>query len=237
MNKFLILGFLVLCVSCGKTEEKHKTSDKKEPSEIEKTVAEERNDGNGADKHMTLNETSEDVPENLQSFIPEDYSVINISSGDANLDGLADKIVVLRKSSEETTSDYAEGKPDKRPLLLLLGQNDHSYKLGYRNDNAIQCIDCGGISGDPFTGTTIKNGYFSLEHGVSGGEHWEQVTTFKYDKRKRNWFLYKDHFISYKMNYSNDADAEALVVDVDKMKTVKDFGIVTFEEFDNYKKE
>ena len=123
---------------------------------------------------------------------------------------------------------------EKRPLLLLLGQVDSSYKLACRNDNAVYCIDCGGVFGDPFTGTTIKNGYFSIEHGIAGGQHWEQVTTFKYDRAKGNWFLYKDHFISYKLNDSRDENAEALVKETDKLKTVRNFGTVPFEKFNIY---
>ena len=143
--------------------------------------------------------------------------------------------MVLRKNTEETTSNYAEGKPDKRPLLLLLRQSDGSYKLAIRNDNAVECIDCGGIFGDPFVRTTIKNGYFSIEHGITGGQHWEKITTFKFSRKKGSWFLYQDHFISYKFNDSKDPDAEALVKDIDEVKTVRDFGVVSFDRFDTYK--
>ena len=140
----------------------------------------------------------------------------------------------MRKISEETSSNYANDKPDKRPLLLLLGQSDNSFKLAFRNDNAVYCIDCGGVFGDPFTGTTIKNGYFSIEHGIAGRQHWEQVITFKYDKSRRNWYLYKDHYVSYKMNDSNDENAEALVKDVDKMETEKNYGKISFDQFNIY---
>ena len=122
-------------------------------------------------------------------------------------------------------------------MLLFLGQPDQTYKLVHRNDNAVYCFDCGGVFGDPFTGVTIKNGYFSIEHGIAGGQHWEQVITFKYDKLKKDWFLYKDHFVSYKFNESDDPNAEALVLDVDKMRTKKDFGIIPFGKFDVYKED
>ena len=189
----------------------------------------------GVNKHISFNDSVDSIPESLKTFVPAGYSAINLSSGDANLDGLTDKILVLRKNTEATTSNYAAGKPDKRPLLLLLGQPDHTYQLAIQNNNAVYCIDCGGAFGDPFTGTSIKKGFFSIEHGVAGGQHWEQITTFKFDKAKNKWFLYKDHFISYKLNDSNDADAEALVKETDQLKTVKDFGIVSFETFNIYK--
>lgn len=238
MNKLLTLGFLLILISCGnKTNDKNveqtkdsllsKISDKAQSTSFTTDTIDTR-------KHETFNKNIDSIPEDLKPFIPKNYSVINISSGDANLDGLTDKMAVLRKNTEETTSNYAEDKPEKRPLLLLLGQPDNSYKLIYRNDNAAYCIDCGGVFGDPFTGTTIKNGYFSIEHGIAGGQHWEQVITFKYDRSKKNWFLYKNHYVSYKLNQSDDPDAEALVLDVDNMKTSKEFGIISFEKFNIY---
>ncbi len=120
---------------------------------------------------------------------------------------------------------------------MLLGQSDGSYKLAIRNDNIVECIDCGGMFGDPFVGTTIQNGNVLIEHGIAGGQHWEKTITFKFDKTRENWFLYEDHFISYKLNDSDDPDAEALVKDNDNLKTVQDFGVVSFEKFDTYKNE
>lgn len=241
MNKLLTLGFLLILVSCGqKTNNKNveQTKDtlasKIDPKIPSTSSITDTSETNETTKHETFNVNIDSIPEVLKPFIPKNYSAINISSGDANLDGLTDKILVLRKNTEETTSNYNENKPDKRPLLLLLGQPDNSYKLTYRNDNIAYCIDCGGFFGDPFTGTTIKNGYFSIEHGIAGGQHWEQVLTFKYDRLKKNWFLHKDHYISYKLNESDDPDAEALVLDIDKMETSKDFGIISFDKFNIY---
>jgi hypothetical protein len=235
MNKLLTLGFLLILVSCGQKTSNNSVEQTKDT--LTSKIDDKSQSTSETRKHETFNENINSIPEILKSFIPKNYSAINMSSGDANLDGLSDKILVLRKNTEETSSNYDENKPDKRPLLLLLGQSDNSYKLVFRNDNAVYCIDCGGVFGDPFTGTTIKNGYFSIEHGIAGGQHWEQVTTFKYDRLKKNWFLYKDHYISYKLNESNDPDAEALVLDVDKMEISKDFGIISIDKFNIYNEE
>jgi hypothetical protein len=187
-------------------------------------------------QHETTLEVINNLPTKISQFIPIGYSAIDTASGNLNLDSLKDMILVLRKDGEDSTSNFANDKPDKRPLLILLGQPNNTYKVAYRNDNAVYCIDCGGMFGDPFKGITIKNGYFSIEHGISGGEHWEQITTFKFDKFKSNWFLYKDHYISYKFNDSNDNNADALVKDVDKLETVKNFGIISFDKFNIYNK-
>ncbi len=237
MNRILQTLILLTLTSCGQNSSDNKTIQSKDPSSIKNDHL--KQDTNSLftftkKKHQTFNEPVETLPSVLKAFVPNEYAVINVSTGDANLDGLADKILVLRKNTEETTSNYAENKPDKRPLLLLLGQADKTYTLAFRNDNAVLCIDCGGVFGDPFTGTTIKKGYFSIEHGISGGKHWESVTTFKFDKAKGNWFLYKDHFISYKLNESNDENAEALVKEIDTLETIENFGIVPFDKYNTY---
>ncbi|AYN03520.1 hypothetical protein [Flavobacterium sp. 140616W15] len=227
---FLLLTSLIL-FSC-KQATKEKVIDKSEKN-ID-SIQIEKNKIDSIKKHQTFNDSIDSLDQDLKAFVPKGYSVISIESGDLNLDEYTDAILVLRKTSEESTSNYAENKPDKRPMLLLIGQRDGTYKLAYQNNNAVYCIDCGGLFGDPFTGITIKNGYFSIEHGVSGGHHWEHVTTFKYNKTKNNWFLYKDHYINYKFNDSADENAEALVIDYEKLKTVKDFGEISFEKFNIY---
>lgn len=227
---FLLLASLIL-FSC-KQATKEKVIDKSEKN-ID-SIQIKKNKIDSIKKHQTFNDSIDSLDQDLKAFVPKGYSVISIESGDLNLDEYTDAILVLRKTSEASTSNYAENKPDKRPMLLLIGQRDGTYKLAYQNNNAVYCIDCGGLFGDPFTGITIKNGYFSIEHGVSGGHHWEHVTTFKYNKPKNNWFLYKDHYINYKFNDSADENAEALVVDYEKLKTVKDFGEISFEKFNIY---
>jgi len=188
------------------------------------------------EKHDTFNKKINISNEKLKSFIPKGYEAIAEKKGNLNLDKTEDCILVIRKTTEETTSNMDEGKPDKRIVLLLLGQKDGSYKLAYKNQNVADCIDCGGVFGDPFSGISIKNGYFSIEHKIAGGHHWEQIITFKFNKTKNNWYLYKDHFINYVLNTSNDPNAEALIADVDKLKTVKDFGEISFQNFNIYSK-
>jgi hypothetical protein len=227
---FLLLASL-LFFSCNQTA-KEKVIDTSENNDD--SIQAEESAIDSIKKHQTFNDSIDSLDQELKAFVPKDYSIISIESGNLNLDEYTDAILVLRKTSEASTSNFAENKPDKRPLLILLGQKDGTYKLAYQNNNAVYCIDCGGLFGDPFTGITIKNGYFSIEHGVSGGHHWEHITTFKYNKAKTDWFLYKDHSINYKFNDNAKENAEALVVDYEKLKTVKDFGEITFLKFNIY---
>jgi hypothetical protein len=88
-------------------------------------------DGNSANTAIVdLNTVSEasnsqigSLPISLARFVPSNYSMLDTSSGDLNLDPYPDMIMVLRKSGADRTSDVVE-HPEKRPLLVLLGGAD-----------------------------------------------------------------------------------------------------------------
>jgi len=166
------------------------------------------------------------VPANLKTFIPKGYHALSLTKGDLNRDAYSDAILVLYKKGEEKTSDVIN-HPEKRPLLILTGQADKTYKLAARNDDAVYCVDCGRQMGDPFTGITIKNGYFSVEHYGGSGWRWTRIITFKYSPADKNWFLYKDGGERFQAITHEEVKTA--------VKTVKDFGKVPFINFDIYK--
>lgn len=181
------------------------------------------------DLNANLKANSNDIdnlPPSLAQFIPVNYNALDTTSGDLNLDQYSDLIMVLRKNGEDTTSDVVE-HPEKRPLLILLGQADNTYKLVARNDNAVYCVDCGGVMGDPFMEVVIKKGYFSIEHYGGSGWRWTRTITFKYAPADSYWYLHKDGGESF-----HAADPEKVKTNV---RTVKDFGKVPFDSFDIYK--
>jgi len=166
------------------------------------------------------------VPANLKQFVLKGYDVLDISKGDLNRDVYPDAIMVLAKLGEKKTSDVLT-HPEKRPLLVLIGQANKSYKLAARSDNAVYCVDCGGQMGDPYTGITIKNGYFSVEHYGGSGWRWTRIITFKYSAADKNWLLHKDGGERFHAITHEEVKTPVL--------TVKDFGKVPFEKFDIYK--
>lgn len=166
------------------------------------------------------------VPANMKQFVLKGYEVLDITKGDLNRDAYPDAIMVLYKKGEEKTSDVID-HPEKRPLLILLGQADKTYKVANRSDNAVYCVDCGGQMGDPFTGITVKNGYFSVEHYGGSGQRWTRIITFKYNPAAKNWLLHKDGHEYF--------DATEPDKPVSKIETVKNFGKVPFEKFNIYR--
>jgi hypothetical protein len=230
-NLIYIAFVLITLFACKKAEQKTIDKNEVEKQAIEQPaiVQESKLEVNNTEETDT--EGIKNLPEVISKFVPKGFTVINITSGNLNLDEYSDTILVLKENNEEASEEEKN-----RPLLLLLGQPDKDFKLEKRNNRAVFCFACGGMGGDPFVGITIKNGYFSIEHGIHGGQHWDDITTFKYDKSKQNWFLHKEGYESYKMNDSQDSNAEELVLDVKRQKTVKDFGIISFDNFDIYKR-
>ncbi|MBC9912745.1 hypothetical protein [Chitinophaga varians] len=167
-------------------------------------------------------------PTSLKAFIPKGYEILDTTTGDLNRDAWPDMVMVLRKKGEDSTSDVVE-HPEKRPLLVLLGQPDHSYKLAARNDNVVYCVDCGGMMGDPFQGVTIKQGYFSVEHYGGSAWRWTRIITFKYAPEDKNWYLYKDGGDSFHASMPDSVTT--------KVRTVKDFGKVPLVKYDIYKRD
>jgi hypothetical protein len=230
-KQILLTGLIIIVTSCSQNKQPkigESSSDSITRSE-KRDTAEVNAKPAVVDLNANLNPNSDDIknlPPSLAQFIPVNYNALDTTSGDLNLDQYSDMIMVLRKNGEDTTSDVVE-HPEKRPLLILLGQADNTYKLAARSDNAVYCVDCGGMMGDPFMEVVIKKGYFSIEHYGGSGWRWTRTITFKYAPADNYWYLHKDGGESF-----HAADPEKIKT---KVKTVKDFGKVPFDSFDIYK--
>jgi len=165
------------------------------------------------------------LPPTIQRALPAGYRVLAAEQGDLNRDALPDFAVVLHRPDEEKTSDVID-HPTKRPLLLFMGGAGGTYTLAARADNAVYCVDCGGMMGDPFQGVTIKNGYFSVEHYGGSAWRWTRFVTFRYDAATRSWLLHRDGHESF-----HATDPEHVKT---TMRTVKNFGRVPLAQFNIY---
>jgi hypothetical protein len=70
----------------------------------------------------------------LNKFVIEGYTPLDTAFADLNRDGSKDAILVLKRKRESESQ-----KCEVRPLLILIGQKDKSYKLALRSDKAIAC--------------------------------------------------------------------------------------------------
>lgn len=158
----------------------------------------------------------------ISEFIPKGYEQRILETGDLNRDKTPDAILLLTKQNE---SEYSMEKPAARPLIILLGKGNNKYVMAARNDKAVLCYQCGGAFGDPLQNVVIKNGYFSVEYYGGSRERWGRVVTFKYNPSDKKFYLHKDGISTIdNLNASKEFP--------DKIKTVKDFGKISFEKFD-----
>jgi hypothetical protein len=215
MQKTICLLLLITCFACGQQSGPSSDAGDKDSTGTTASMAD------ALQEQAEKKESSADI----QTFIPAGYTILDTASGDLNLDAYPDMILVLKKNREDSTPDA--DRPEKRPLLILIAQPDQSYKLAEKSDDAVYCVNCGGVMGDPFTGIKIKKGYFSVEHYGGSADRWTRIVTFKYKPEDQEWYLFKDGGDAFSAHTPEKVKTTVY--------TEKDFGKVRFEKFDIYK--
>ena len=152
------------------------------------------------------------------SFIPHNYVILDQCDGDLNGDNVPDKILILRCKAEIT-------EQEKRPIIILIGQKNHTYIKLAENDNIVLSLSDGGIHGDPYHGITIKNGCFSIEHFGGSSWRWNQIITFKYHPTQKIFYLNKIGSENWHFDPSQNFKSE--------YQNERDFGKVRFVDYKN----
>lgn len=153
----------------------------------------------------------------ISKFIPKGSSFFKFEKGNLNHDGIEDALLVYEK------------KNGNRSLLILLGENNQTYKLKAQNENIVYSAEASGIKRDSFFRINIDNGYFSVEHMGGDRKIWIVKTTFKYIVKENNWFLHEEMSDTLELQ----ANTCLLKETENYLKTVKDFGVVSFEGYNN----
>ena len=166
------------------------------------------------------------LPAAIRRALPAGYLVLDAAWGDLNRDALSDWLVVLNKPDEAKTSGVV-AHPSKRPLLVFVAGAGGAYTLAARTNNAVYCVDCGGMMGDPFTGLAIKNGYFTVEHYGGSAQRWTRYVTFRYDPASRTWLVHRDGSERFHALDPEHGTTTAT--------TAKNFGRVPLAKFDIYR--
>jgi hypothetical protein len=216
----LALSVLFSCFACEQHSSPTTTKVKADSVAVKTDTLTQEQVEAASTKSDDYNENT--LPQSAHDLIPENYGLLNATYGDLNRDSINDLVMVLYRKGEEDSSGEV-----KRPLLLLVGQPDSTYKLVAKSEKAVYCKNCGGMMGDPFQRIAIKNGYFSVEHYGGSAWRWTRTITFKYNAEENKWYLHKDGSESF-----HAADPEKVT---SKILTMKDFGKVAFEDFDVYK--
>jgi len=155
--------------------------------------------------------------QNLMSFIPKGFTLLDSTSGDLNKDGIKDVILILKNDLEEANPDTT------RPLLILHGTKSNTYILAAKNNHVVLCKNCGGVFGDPYNNVVAKSNFFSVEHYGGSNWRWTRIITFKYDVKTKQYVLHRDAGISY---HASDPDKTT-----DVITRKKDYGKLPFVKY------
>ena len=168
--------------------------------------------------------------EDLSQFVPKGYKLLFQYTADLNADSIPDKIIIVGVDKALGDSVLKTIFPSgtnyqRRPVIILLGQTDHSYKRVTRNDNAIaQSLG----TKDPFSTIKCETGSFTLVHTIDGiGQQCMVESRFEWKDKQNDWYLklYSQSCISAKPSLDTEGSGGY------KEKTPKNFGKITFGKY------
>jgi hypothetical protein len=158
----------------------------------------------------------------------EKYTEIYKYEADFNGDKQIDKIIVYEKVCHSLDENSLEDANCRRVAIYL--KNGKNYVLYGFNDNLIECSKCGGAGvGDPFRDIKVKNQYFSIECLYGACDKTFSVITFKFDKKSKEFYLYKIGTEDYSCREEENSNGE--IKFKKKTETEKDFGKVKFVDY------
>ncbi len=161
------------------------------------------------------------VPSPLVPFIEDGMRPIALEAADLNLDGFEDYLLVLEPPIAEEDRPVSEAR---RPLLLLAGQADGSFRQVAHNERIILNALQGGALGDPFVGIQAEPGGFTVKHYGGSAWRWTQDFKFAYSRQDDAWLLVEVSEVS--SNVHTDEETKKLSV------PPTDFGKINLAEMD-----
>jgi hypothetical protein len=141
------------------------------------------------------------------------------------IDAGADYLWVLE--SKKKGEPFAELENAHGRKVVLIKATKNAFKVMAQNNFIIGCSTCGGATGDPFRNITVKGKYISFEELYGSCSKEFRVATFKYNSKKKNWYLHRFGVESSNCNEIVNDEVQVKTT----VKTTKDFGVVEFSEF------
>ncbi|HXC04184.1 MAG TPA: hypothetical protein VNZ86_05485 [Bacteroidia bacterium] len=165
----------------------------------------------------------------LKPYIPKGYQILFEYTGDLNMDSIPDKMLVIgidKSLGDSVLKKYVphESNYQKRPLLILLGQTNHTFVLAGQNEHAI--VQNLGVP-DPFTTIYTASGTFTIQHVIADGNSKCIVAArFEWSLKQKDWFLISYSHTCAAANVLPGSEGEVF-----KEKTPKNFGKLRFEKY------
>ena len=161
----------------------------------------------------------------LESLIGDGYTIASngIAEGNLNFDDYIDVILVL------DIVEPTETNIETRPLGIFFGQEDGSLLLYKAFSKVNYCQSCGGAFGDPFDGTVIDNGTFTVSDYGGSAWRWFVNRTFSFNPEDNRFYLEEFSEAYYNSYTTSEIDLDTLNIETWTSET---FGAVTLDEFD-----
>lgn len=156
----------------------------------------------------------------VSTFVPAGMKVVDALRGDLTGAGHSDALLVL---SPPSTGQEKLGEGEPRTVLLIVQDASGALQKAAENSRIVPCTKCGGLAGDPYAFSHIEKGLLTIT--ISGGsrERWYDNFVFRYAADRKTWLLEKVVRGVSDMETEQHKEIEL---------TTKDFGDVTFAQFD-----
>lgn len=124
---------------------------------------------------------AQQTPASKESFIPENWTLIQETSGDLNKDSLNDVAMIV-----EYAGDALEGERPRSLIILFQEKATQNYTLAATADHVILDAQSGGTMGDPLDKFEIKAGVLRIDFAGGSREQW--TTTHRYRYTNNSYF-------------------------------------------------
>lgn len=158
--------------------------------------------------------------DDFKTFATGGAKLLDSKTGDLNSDGKPEALLVI---DPPVTGDEKLGEGPPRTVLLLVRDAADQWQKAAQNDKIVPCAQCGGIAGDPYSYTQIAHNGFTIVTEGGSREHWSNEYTFAYSPEQKDWLLHE-----VKREVTDQDSGKQKQLDL----TSKDFGVVTFKDFD-----
>lgn len=153
----------------------------------------------------------DNIQDYIKSFELKEFTLVKEQKCDLNMDSNIDEILIFKNNKE-----YSSEMPNTEisPTIVLLSSGNKTY-IKYQNDNIYPSR-----FQDLFTNLVVKDNFFTieLENEIPNQYFINKYITFKYDKVKKQINLHK---------YGETVNTK------NKVYTLKEFGIIPFEEYNS----
>lgn len=189
--KKLFLGFIVILIlltsSCSATRVLQKEN--LEVKKDRESGFDEKGEKNQKPEESTGNEDSflAAQREVLEAALPKEYSILDMCSGDLDLDGKNEIAIIIQRQQD--------GMQTERTIYLLKPEENRgseksdSWWLFGKNDCLIGDSQSGGAFGDSYSGMKLEDGTFTVELYGGSSFRWGETYTFGYDKEQKSLAL------------------------------------------------